>query len=154
MSLHLISDVHEWINEIPIKKIFHLFDSHHSALWESVMFLTALNLTCCLACCFHLTAFTLVSWWHTEMEANEDYTFWLYKEIKKGKPVLKWKGSIVALKDFFKKKIRCETKHDPKNSHMAAKGKWLHGCMVSLHEHTLFLRRRRRPHQEHGFVHA
>ena len=42
---------------------------------------------------------------------------WLYKEIKKGKPVLKWKGkpvlkwkgSIVALKDFFKKKIRRET---------------------------------------------
>ena len=43
------------------------------------------------------------------MEANEDYTFWSYKEIKKGKPVLKWKGSIVALKDFFNKKIRCET---------------------------------------------
>ena len=28
---------------------------HHSALWESVTFLTALNLTCSLACCFCLT---------------------------------------------------------------------------------------------------
>ena len=39
---------------------------------------------------------------------DEDYTFWLSKETKKNKSVIKWKGSITALKDFFRKKFGCQ----------------------------------------------
>ena len=39
---------------------------------------------------------------------DEDYTFWLSKETKKNKSVIKWKGSITALKDFFRKKFECK----------------------------------------------
>ena len=39
---------------------------------------------------------------------DEDYTFWLSKETEKSKSVIKWKGSITALKDFFRKKLGCK----------------------------------------------
>ena len=39
---------------------------------------------------------------------DEDYTFLLSKETKKNKSVIKWKGSITALKDFFRKKLGCK----------------------------------------------
>ena len=39
---------------------------------------------------------------------DEDYTFWLSKQTKKKKPVIKRKGSITALKDFFRKKFGCK----------------------------------------------
>ena len=38
----------------------------------------------------------------------DDYTFWLSKETEKNKSVIKWKGSITALKDFFRKKFGCQ----------------------------------------------
>ena len=39
---------------------------------------------------------------------DEDYTFWLSKETKKSKSVIKWKGSITVLKDFLRKKFGCK----------------------------------------------
>ena len=39
---------------------------------------------------------------------DEDYTSWLSKETKKNKSVIKWKGSITALKDFVRKKLECK----------------------------------------------
>ena len=37
---------------------------------------------------------------------DEDYTIWLSKV--KNKSVIKWRGSITVLKDFFRKKLGCK----------------------------------------------